>query len=291
MKELYSRKVTVEIIPVSGLGKIIDQLRVKFRIEKTNVGQPNDAQIEIYNLSDQTRGLFEQPGTRVRVSIGYLGLNPDGVLGSGFYSSASVETVFIGDINKAKHEKKGIGASVQQKIEGPDIVTTISAKDGENRYRNARLDKGYPPNSKLTAVFDDLIKAMGLSAGAKKGIPEKKWANGLALSGLARDHLNELCRANGLEWSIQDETVQIVAKTSGTPDTPLLISADSGLIGIPSKTDKGVEFTCLILPKLKPGRIVQVDSRVIKGAYKIRRVIHDGDSWQGDFLSKVEATL
>lgn len=279
MGELYLRKVVLDIIPTSGTGKRIEDLRIKFKVEKTNESSPNDATIEIYNLSEATRSLLEGKKTKVRLSIGYLGLNAGGIAGTGVGGSSSVETVFIGDVTKTT-----------QKIESPDIITTVECADGDNRYRNARLEKGYPPNTNLTAVFDDLGNALGLGKGPQEGIPNKKFANGLTLSGLSRDHLSTLCKSNRLEWSIQDENLQIIPEGQGTTESVILLSSDSGLIGSPNKTDKGMEFVSLIQPKLRPGRRVQVDSRILKGIFKLRKVTHEGDSHQGDFLSKCEST-
>lgn len=277
MSDLYLRKVSLEIFPESGAGKTITELRIKFNCEKTNESNPNNGNIEIYNLSEQTRSLLEAAKTRVALQIGYYGIpNEDGSFNS---SKSNAETIFVGDVVKTLH-----------KVEGSDLITTIEVADGGNRFRNARLDKGYPAGIRTDTVFDDIEAAMGLAKGARSGIPTTKYANGLTLSGLARDHLNNLTKKNNLEWSIQDETLQIIPQGQGTDETIVLLTSDSGLIGSPNKTAKGVEFSSLVQPTLKPGRRVQIQSRTLNGVFKIRKVTHDGDSHSGDFLSKCEAT-
>lgn len=297
MGELYLRKVIVDIIPSIGSGLQIKDLRIQFKVEKTNESTPNTAEIRIYNLSESTRALFEAEKSKVRLSIGYLGLNPDGKRGFGLDKSSNVQTVVIGDITRAAHKKKKVTKAVGQndhitrsKVEGVDLVTTVEVADGDNRYRNSRLDKGYPPNVRLKDVFTDLATSMGLGTGVTIGVPEKNYANGLSLSGLSRDHLNVLTRSNNLEWSIQDETLQIIPQGVGTSDAPILISPETGLVGSPTKTTNGVEFDSLIQPALRPGRRVQIESRLVKGIFKLRKVTHEGDSQRGDFLSKCEAT-
>ncbi len=289
MGELYLRKVVVDIFPPSGSGKRIDDLRIRFKIEKTNESTPNDAEIEIYNLADTTRTMLEAPKTKVQVSIGYLGLNPDGFVGG----TSSVAPVFIGDVNKTKHHQKHdpiAEKGLKQKVDGCDIVTEIKAADGGNQYRNGHIDKGYPPNVKLADVLTDFGTSMGLQKGRQEGIPDKTYANGLAFSGLTRDHLDTMTKANGLEWSVQDESLQILPAATGSSESVILISPDTGLVGIPHPTAKGVEFDCLIQPLLRQGRRVQIKSRVISGTFKLRVVKHDGDSFSGDFLSRCEAT-
>jgi hypothetical protein len=280
MGELYLRKVILQVVPERGAAKLIDELRIKFKVEKTNESAPNTAEIQIYNASESTRSLLEAKNTQVRISFGYLGLNPNGVLGTGFASTSNVDLVYVGDITK-----------VTQKFQRPDIISELECGDGDNRFRNSRLSKGYPPGTKVDLILDDLIKAMGLSKGSRVGVPPKKYGSGVALSGLAKTHLDMICKANNLEWSIQDGSIQIIRKDLPSADPTIILDADSGLIGSPSKTKEGVEFTSLIQPDLKPGRRVQLKSRTISGIFKVRKVTHEGDSSaQGQFHSKCEAT-
>lgn len=280
MGELYLRRVEVEIIPALNQGIKITELRTKFKCEKNNEGHPNKASIEIYNLSDKTRALFEAKNTRVQLSIGYLGLRPNGLLGTGFQGSSNVEAVFIGNISKVKHDRDNV-----------DIVTKLEVKDGGNKFRNSRLDKGFPPGVKIKDIIQELADSMGLPVSSLQGIPDKNYANGFTVSGLVRDHLNKLALNYKFEWSIQDETLQIIPQDKTTDDGEILLTPDSGLLGVPAKTDKGVEFSCLIQPRLKPGKRVRIESRTLTGSFKLRKVSHEGDSTHGDFISKVEATL
>lgn len=279
MGELYIRKVIVEIIPQNGTGKKIEDLRINFSCEKNSESAPNKCEIGIYNLSDSTRSLLEAKNTRVKLSIGYLGLKPNGIGGSGVNSTSTVELVFIGNVKK-----------ITQDIQTPDIITKLELADGGNAYRNARLDKGYPPSTDLKLIIDDLITSTGLSKGSISGLPSgKKYANGYTVSGLSRDNLDTITKSNELEWSIQNEAIQIVKRGEATNDTLIVLTPDTGLIGSPNKTDKGVEFISLLQPTLKPGRKVQLKSRFLEGTFKIRKVVDVGDSHQGDFLSKCEA--
>jgi hypothetical protein len=194
-------------------------------------------------------------------------------------SSSTVETVLVGDVIKAVH-----------KGEFPDVITKIEVGDGTNKHRNSRHDKGYPPGTKFKAVIRDVIDSMGLGKGPEDGIPDKTFAHGITLSGLSRTHLNELTEDEDLEWSIQDETVQILPKGSGTSESVIFLSPDTGLIGSPNPTTKGIEFVSLLQPRLRPGRRVQLESREFKGIFKVRTVTQEGDSQKENFYSKCEAT-
>jgi hypothetical protein len=261
---LYIRYVDLTIFPPIGSPISMKDLRIKFNIEKTNESNPNTSKIEVYNLSETSRSAFEDKKTRVVLEAGYLNTKA---------------VIFQGNVTKAVHKYQRV-----------NIITTVELGDGDNRYRNARLDKGYPPGISTQQVINDLAAELQLPVSNIKGIPVFKYANGLTLSGVARDHLDIICEKDDLEWSIQDETLQIIPKRESTDDSIILLDSSSGLIGSPEKTDKGVQFETLLMPRLRPGRRAKLDSKFIKGNFKIRKVAHDGDSLSGTFLSKSEAT-
>lgn len=264
MSDLYIRKVTVMIQSQVGGSRTIENLRVQFTIEKNNESNPNTSTIKIFNLAPATKGLLEAKNTKIVLSAGY---------------QDTIETLAIGDVTKVVHE-----------TQGPDIISTIEIGDGDKSFRTARIEQNFPAGATTRQVIDALIDASGLQAGSKLGVPNSQYANGISLSGLVRDQLTDITRKNELEWSVQNEVLQIIPKTSFTLDSVILLNAASGLIGSPNKTAKGVEFKSLLQPKLKPGGRVQIESRNLNGIFKVRKVTHDGDSRQGDFLSKCEAT-
>lgn len=262
---LYLRKVYLSIVSAQGGVKRLSDMRVSFEIEKTNESNPNAAKIDVYNLGEATRALLEAKNTRVVLEAGYRD---------------TVAAIFMGNVTKAVHEKTG-----------PNLVTKIEAGDGDNKFRNAWIERGFPAGAKTRDAFQQLANSMGLPLSSSTDvIPNTQYANGLTLSGLVRDQLDDMCRKNNLEWSIQDETLQITPAGKTTLDAVVVISPETGLVGSPSKTKKGVEFVSLLQPRLRPGRRVQIKSKFVNGIFKLRKVIHTGDSFEKEFHSKCEAT-
>lgn len=263
MARLYLRQVIVTVLPPVGEPKRISELRVKFRSIKNEESKPNTMELEIYNLSETTRTSLEGKKTSIILEAGY---------------EDTTEVIFTGNITKVVHEK-----------DGPDIASKIELADGGNKYRNARISKGIPPGAKITQAIDELIKAMDLTKGPIIGIPKGQYANGLTMQGLAKDRLDEICKSNGLRWSIQDGSIQIIPEKKTTLDSVVIVSPDTGLIGSPNKTKNGIEFKTLLQPVLKPGKRVKMESRFINGIFKISTVNHSGDSQEGDFITECEA--
>lgn len=280
MAEQYLRKVTLDIFGSGSSGTRIENLRIQFKVEKTSQSEPNKAEIKIYNLSEKTRALVESNNCRVALSAGYLGLNPQGLFGTSLFSSKSEANVFRGNVKKFEHKK-----------EKTDIITKLECGDGHEAFTTKTFDKGYPPDTTLTIPFRDLSEALGLAKGSQIEIPENKIANGLTLSGPIREHLDNLCRRYGLEWSIQNESLQIIEAGKATNDGIVLLNKDTGLVNQPSKTKDGVSFECLLNPILRPGKQVKVESEFLNGTFICRNVTFDGDSHQGSFLTKIEARI
>lgn len=293
--EQFIRKVVVDIIPTSGKGVSVTDLRIGFKCVKTNESTPNSAVVDIYNLSPNTRNLLSARNTVLSLTVGYLGLTASGNINQSVAGNPGIGTIFIGNITKVKHDKKKKhDLDVTNKIENTDLITTVDVGDGDNQYRNAYLDKGYPPNTPLSTVVPDLVNAMGLNVGAQFDLPKTSYTQGFAVTGLCRDNLNQICDTNDLEWSIQNQAVQIVSKTGTAKVATIVINAETGMIGIPTLTDFGVRVRTLCDHRLIPGRGVQITSQYLNNNqpqnYKVRKVTHHGDNWTGDYFSDVEAT-
>ena len=293
--EQFLRKVIVDIFPQSGEGISITDLKIAFNCVKTNESTPNTAKIDITNLSPNTRNVLSQRNVIVRLTLGYLGFNAKGELNKNVVGNKGVGTVFIGNVKKAKHDKKKKhDLAVTDKVENTDLITTIDVGDGDNQYRNAFLDKGYPPSTQLKTVATDLVNAMGLNVGAQFELPNKAYTQGFAVTGFSRDNLDQICDTNNLEWSIQDQAVQIISKTGTAKVETVVVNAQTGLVGSPTLTDFGVKFRTLCDHRLLPGRAVELTSIFLNNnkaqTYKIRKVTHHGDNWNGDYFSDVEAT-
>lgn len=64
----------------------------------------------------------------------------------------------------------------------------------------------------------------------------------------------------GATWSIQDGKIQVVPLAGYLPGEAVVLSALTGLVGIPEQTEQGVKARCLLNPKLQIGGLVQIDN-------------------------------
>jgi hypothetical protein len=263
--------------------EITDTLRIEFEIEKTAKKNPNKSKIKVYNMKKETRALCETPDTRV-------------VLYAGYKDEAGALLLFQGNVSYAWSRK-----------EDADIVTEFEVGDGAKEIRDTTVSLGYNKGIKSTQILNDVSKQMGLPLTLPSNAPTRVWNNGLSYHGPARTLLDKVTKGTGLEWSIQNGNLQVIAHGMVTTRQGILIKQDSGMIGSPERerlanahTHKkkqaqpviepdydGWRVKTLLMPMLNPGDRIKLEAQFVNGVYRIQQVKHEGDSdatgkWQSD---------
>ena len=288
---LWDRSIAVSFGPKGkeNEGVKITGLRISFEITKTSESTPNTAKINIYNLSPEHRALLETSED--------LGI----ILETGY--GGNLEELFAGDIKLAKTESsadKLEGMAVTTLNQGPDKATTIEAVSGHFAIEQATVDKSYAEKTSTVTVLSDVINSFsgkGVYVGnalnfVKSGaIVDKIAQMGMVLSGPSSTHMDNLSSNLGLEWSIQDNDMQIISQDGKTTEDAVLLNQDTGLIGSPIWKKDGIEFTALINPKIKPGRAVaiSIESKQYTGFFRVWRAVFSGDSHDQSWFVKAEA--
>lgn len=267
MSLLWDRKAAVTFGVKGEAGTKVTGLRITFSIEKTMESNANIAKITIFNLNETHRGILEnEKDLLVILEVGY---------------GNEISQLFIGDITKA--------ASVN---DGKNWITDILAGDGDQELKDATLDKSYKAGTSIKTVIDDSVKAIKDSGkivdGVIQGIKDEVYQNGLSVSGLAKNILDDLVGKQGdLEWSIQDNEIQILPELEDTGELATVLSPQTGLIGSPIRREKGIEFAALIVTtKMRPGKVVKIESRDLSGLFKIRKAVYKGDTSAGEWSIK-----
>lgn len=286
MNALFDRRCKVTIAkPVKGsFAKMepnaieITDLRIAFSIEKKLQKSPNTAEIVIYNLSEATRALVQKKPLHIRLEAGYLN---------------DVRLMWMGDMTFS-HSKK----------EGTEWVTTIEVANGMRAFNYARVSRTFSPakggaNTTAYDVLNEVSQAMGMKLSCPPAVKEQLVATelkqGLTVHGPARKAL-ERCLPRGVEWSFQDNQIQVLQKGGLRADQAWVISEDTGLIGSPEfnpPTKPGekavLKFKTLMHADLVPGQKIEVQADAIKGVFRMEAVRHRGDNFTADFVSEVEA--
>lgn len=255
---LFGRLWSVEIGTPGQPGQLYEGLRTEFDITKTSASGSNKAKIKLWNLNAESRKNFVK-GKQLTLRAGYVGL---------------IETLFLGNIVRVNIDQKG-----------SDIAVEFECGDGEQQLYNNFINKSYPPGATNVQVIQDLVKALGLTVGTISGLVSKSFNSGFVASGGIKDILDRELRKIGCEWSVQNGVVQVLPVGSTTGESAILVSKETGLIGVPTPGNGGdgiVTFESLLNPRILPGVSVSLVSQQFNGIYKVRQGQYQGDSSSND---------
>lgn len=266
-------------------------LRVKFSIEKDLTKQTNKSNVEIYNLSDNTRKALEKPDINCEFFAGYEG---DG----------GVTKMFVGNVIQAYSEVNGL-----------DIITKFNLSDGQVAIRDSIMSISFPPNILGNTIINAIARNMGLPVVFGEGATFGTFTNGYSFIGKGADALSEICYGSGCKWSIQNNILQIILDNGITTTRGIVFSASSGLIGNPErviksnyKSDKdsktrqkkiknntdraekqaGWKIKTLLSPSINPGDAIKLESKEITGWFKVEKIKHHGDTHASEWTSDID---
>lgn len=263
MSRLFERHIAVTVVPQGRAGVRITGLRIEFEVEKTSGDTPNRLMLKLHNLSDETASSISQRDFTLLLEAGY---------------QSNGELLYAGDI-----------LTVVDAWEETDRVTTLECGDGAKALRSATLFESFAGGTSPKVVFERLAGALGVPLGEVKGLDQGQYVSGFVASGPTRGTLDTLARRLKVRWSVQDGVLQVLPVGDHTRDEAILLTADTGLINTPERTDQGIRVMSLLNPKLNPGRRIRVESRSLTGDFVVETVLHQGDSLGDLWQSEVEA--
>lgn len=299
---LFDREVSLVIGQSGGKGIEVAGLRIDFSVEKTSTETLNNSTIEIYNLSPDSQKLIETPNNAV-------------ILKAGYKQDTGAKTIFIGIVRRSLTVRNG-----------SDWVTKLELDDGLIAYRDSKRAFSFPAGVSGLAVLQNVAGSFGLDVRQFPTIQDKTYPAGFSFVGRSREAMAKVCNYLGLEWSIQNQEVQVIKKGGATQRTAILLSEDTGLIGSPALEAKtlsdkaaakegitvnsagvikrrtanadgevdtklevqGYKVVSLLQPTLEPGALVQLKSKAIDGQFfKIEKLTHAGSSHGGNFHTEI----
>jgi hypothetical protein len=215
-------------------------MRIKFTVRQHDLQTPNSAVIRVYNLKKETAASITE-GMQVTLSAGY---------------QSDLGQIFTGQVIQSRRGRENAA----------DGYLDIIAADGDTAYTWATVNTSIAAGSTYQDRLSAIAKPMadkGVTLGYVGDLPAGTLPRGKVLYGMARDHLRDMAQSTVSNWSIQSGNLNFYPKTGYVPGEAIVLSPDSGLIGIPEQTQDGIRATCLLNPALKVGGLVQIDSALI----------------------------
>lgn len=231
---------------------------VEFDIFRTNFGSSNTASIRIYNLNPDSRAQIrkdQQDASNLKRVLFKAGYQTD------------LSTLLSGNVIQAWSVREGV-----------NFITEVLAYDAGYAYVNATTNISVVAGQSLQSVITSLVSSLsnfGVSIGAIGQYPGF-FGRACSLTGMTTDILRELTGGgfyidNGKAYCFHDN--ECAAGDIAT------ISAESGLLGTPTREYLLVNLEMLLEPKLYIGQLVKVNTSTgqdFNTIYKVISLRHKG---------------
>ena len=228
----------------------LSALRCTFHIDKSTNRTPNTLYVRIYNMAPATMATVIEMG-RVQISAGHK------------FSAYGV--IFDGTVVQY----------VRGKENPTDTFLDIYAGDGDRAINSAvmfeRIDKGSTDYDRYQKALDVKKKAQADLNEAQNDTSvsdEQKQKNLLRahiMVGRADDEMRTLAQAYKYDEFIDQGKLNIVRRNGFKPGEELVLSPQTGLIGIPEVTPQGIQIRCLLDPRIRLGGVVRISSDLLSG--------------------------
>lgn len=235
----------------------LSEMHFNFYVQRGNIQSPNSATIHVWNLSKETAAKINNEYTRVVLYAGY---------------EENFGIIFSGTIRQVRKGREN----------ATDTYVEILASSGDEAYNFAVVKKTVQAGASLRDQLDTVVEAMqphGVDLGYVPELPASRLPRGKAYFGMCRDYLRDISKTAGTAWSIDNDKVSMVPLSSYLPDEAVVLTANTGMVGLPEQTEDGIKVRCLLNPGIKVGSRVHIDNSSIQ---QFKASLNYGDLYNTD---------
>lgn len=239
-------------------------LRLAVSSRLTSTRQDNVTEVRAWGLAPETVAALREHGAACRVFAGWRGED-----GTGQPSQIAAGRVLPATVR---------GPS----LAGGDWLASWSLTDGGLDVRDVVVSESWRGEVSASQVLDRLITVSGLSRGEVRLGQDVRWAGGYVVAGTLRRALAALARATRSEVVVQDGAIQAWPVGGTRRTSGVTLASSSGMLDSPEPQDGGAwGVRSLLLPGIRPGDAVRVESRELTGPCRVIDVVHEVDT-EGD---------
>lgn len=259
-------------IEISGRVQYYEGLRVKASGTKYANATQNECTLTISGLKRETRNYLlsetspyndNRTPKRIILEVGRV--------------SAGIFQLFIGDIISAEPSLP------------PDLDITLKAKT-QNFQAGNIVAVSHGPLSKLSVIAKNIAASLGLILNFQA--TDKQIAN-FQHSGPALKQVDALANAGGVRAYIDDKRLIVKNLDAALSGRIRILNKNSGMVGIPKVTEKGVDVTFLIDSEATLGGLLRLESQInpaVNGDYVINQLGFEVASHDTPFFYTAKTT-
>lgn len=266
MIDLRAIRVGIEVNGKMNYYQALDGMQIKASGLKAANATQNQCQVTISNLRRETRDFLITETSPFNKNA-----KPKRLVLEAGRASTGLFQLFVGDIVSAEPSSP------------PDVDLTIKAKTGANSNTKV-VSRSSGPRAKLSEISGTV--ARDIDAKLNFQATDKLIAN-YVYSGGAMGQVNRLAEAGGVRAFLDDGFLIVQDKDKPTAGRIKVLNMNSGMVGIPKVTEKGIEVTYLIDGESSLGGKLRLESKFNKAAngdYKIDQLKFDLTSHEDVFF-------
>jgi hypothetical protein len=175
------------------------------------------------------------------------------------YENGHYGIIFSGQV---KQYKRGRENAVESYL-------TIYAADGDLAHNHATVNEVLPAQHQLSDRYNTFRKSVqnaqpGLGVGNEvKTLPGGFFPRDRVLFGMTQHHIRDYVRDSKTSWFIAKGQLYNVGEKDYLPGTAVVLTAQTGLVGVPESTENGIRLRCLLNPAIEIGGQVQLANKGI----------------------------
>ena len=264
---LYDQKVTITTGNVTIQN---DDLDLEFDIPFDDDTEANEAEIVVYNLTDNTINAIAK-NAAISITAGYG--KDTGVIFSGYISKKTT------------------------RWEDNDKVTTIYAIDKNGKEETELTEISFSGGVKASSILRNLVERVGLPVAVFQTKRDHTYTDKVTINGGLMDNIKNYATICGVVAYVCKSKIYVCPLTYGSHDT-FNLTPDTGLLSVSEfeeettaeeYTDKitGVDVDMLLQHKVQTGSILNITTKNTKGEYRVREGSHTYDG--SEFKTTVKA--
>ena len=266
---------------------ILSGLRVSFSIVQSLAWSTNTATIKVWNLSQDHRNLIKDYGDEVTLYANYSN--------TGDPKAKASEVLFIGNTTAVSHI-----------FDQPEIITVLECGDGEFYVNQSRVSLSYAAGTPARIIINAIASQMGIDLKPLPDVDNLQYRQGFKSIGMGKDALTDVCNKLGLQWSVQNNELQVIPLNGVFKGPTIQVNEATGMQGIPQRftnrrldlyrsiyePNTGYKVSVALNPLILPGSKIDLSSTHLnfRGPYRVENVRHDGDTYGPIWSSNLECT-
>ncbi len=259
MSKLYKRTIKTVIGQNDGDALSIDKLYTQIEIKKMISGKPNEGFSSIFNLSESIVNQIKESGVRIRIFAGH---------------DTRLVLLHDGDIRR-----------VERNNQPPDKITTIILGGNMIKLSKAVFNRSYLGQVSVKQITKDAIPTFNISALDLDQIPDDAFFYDFSFTGKTGVLLDKILNPIGVQWFESDNFIKFSSNKKALEDV-VLLNKNTGLIGSPTITDKGIKFRSVLNGRILLNNRIKISSELVNGVYKVIQILHKGDNREGEFVTE-----